>query len=149
MASRFRWRRSCKNVRNARPGVRPGVALGRSRRNMPAHRSNRLLNSIFVAAALLGGPALALAGPTAATAPATSPASLPSSAAFDALFKRLDIGDLMALSTAEQLKVVKQLEQLLPPGDTHRARMLDTQRCGLDFINANQKGYEFRSEEHT
>ena len=110
---------------------------------MPAHRSNRLLNSIFVAAALLGGPALALAGPTAATAPATSPASLPSSAAFDALFKRLDIGDLMALSTAEQLKVVKQLEQLLPPGDTHRARMLDTQRCGLDFINANQKGYEF------
>ncbi|MCE7950539.1 MAG: diguanylate cyclase [Xanthomonadales bacterium PRO7] len=108
---------------------------------MPAHRSNHLLNSMFAAVALLGGSALAV--PTSGTAPATSATSLPSAAAFDALFKRLDIGDLLALSAAEQLKVVKQLEQLLPPGDAHRARLLDTQRCGLDFINVNQKGYEF------
>lgn len=96
---------------------------------------------MLAALALLGGSALA--APTAATAPASSAASLPSAAAFDALFKRLDIGDLIASSAAEQIKVVKQLELLLPPGDAHRARMLDTQRCGLDFINANQKGYEF------
>lgn len=96
---------------------------------------------MLVALALLGGSALA--APTAGSAPAPSAASLPSAAAFDALFKRLDIGDLIASSAADQLKVVSQLEQLLPPGDAHRARMLDTQRCGLDFINANQKGYEF------
>ena len=68
---------------------------------------------------------------------------MPSASAFDTLFKRLDIGDLTALSAAQQRTVVKQLEQLLPAGDVHRARLLDTQRCGLDFTNANQKGYEF------
>ncbi|MGH8091442.1 MAG: GGDEF domain-containing protein, partial [Rudaea sp.] len=68
---------------------------------------------------------------------------MPSAAAFDALFRRVDIGDLTALSAAEQRKVVRQLAQLLPPGDAHRARLLDTQRCGLDFTNDNQKGYAF------
>ena len=68
---------------------------------------------------------------------------MPSAAAFDALFRRVDVGDLTALSAAEQRKVVRQLAQLLPPGDAHRARLLDTQRCGLDFTNDNQKGYEF------
>ena len=68
---------------------------------------------------------------------------MPSAAAFDALFRRVDVGDLTALSASEQRKVVGQLAQLLPPGDAHRARLLDTQRCGLDFANDNQKGYEF------
>ncbi|HST27662.1 MAG TPA: tetratricopeptide repeat-containing diguanylate cyclase [Rudaea sp.] len=68
---------------------------------------------------------------------------MPSAAAFDTLFKRLDVGDLTALSAAEQRKVLRQLAQLLPPGDAHRTRLLDTQRCGLDFTNDNQKGYEF------
>ncbi|HXD84368.1 MAG TPA: tetratricopeptide repeat-containing diguanylate cyclase [Rudaea sp.] len=108
---------------------------------MPAHRSKRVLHPILLAAALIACPAIA--ADAAATAPVASTAPLPSAAAFDTLFKRLDVGDLTALSAAEQRKVVGQLVQLLPSGDAHRARMLDTQRCGLDFTNDNQKGYEF------
>lgn len=105
---------------------------------MPAHRSSRLPRALLVAVFTVGPVGIADGG----VAP-PAPAPLPSASAFDTLFKRLDLGDLTALSAAEQRKVVKQLEQLLPPGDAHRARLLDTQRCGLDFINANQKGYEF------
>lgn len=90
---------------------------------------------------IAAGPAIAV--PVFAAVPATSATPMPSAIDFDTLFKRLDVGDLTALSAAEQRKVVKQLEQLLPPGDAHRARLLDTQRCGLDFTNDNQKGYEF------
>ena len=108
---------------------------------MPAQRSNCVPQLLLFATALFAGPTVAAA--SAAAAPAAAVAPMPSAAAFDALFKRLDIGDLTALSAAEQREVVKQLEQLLPPGDVHRARLLDTQRCGLDYINANQKGYEF------
>ncbi|MDE2257541.1 MAG: hypothetical protein KGK05_07240, partial [Xanthomonadaceae bacterium] len=104
---------------------------------MPAHRSRRVLHLLLFAATLLSGQAVA--GPeTGATS-----ASLPSVAAFDTLFKRLDVGDLTALSVVEQRKVVKQLEQMLPPGDAHRSRLLDTQHCELDFINNNQKGYAY------
>ena len=107
---------------------------------MPAHRSNRVLHlPLFAAMVIVAGPAAA----AAQAAPATTAAPMPSAAAFDALFQRVDIGDLTALSAAEQRKVVKQLAQLLPPGDAHRARLLDTERCGLDFTNDNQKGYEF------
>ncbi len=35
------------------------------------------------------------------------------------------------------------MQQLLPPGDAHRTRLLDTLRCGLDFINTPQQGYDF------
>jgi diguanylate cyclase (GGDEF)-like protein len=108
---------------------------------MPAHRSNRVLHSLFFTAALIASPALA--AHAAETAPAASDAPVPSAAGFDALFKRLDVGDLTALNASEQRKVAAQLAQLLPPGDTHRALLLDTQRCGLDFTNDNQKGYEF------
>src|SRR6185312_5201084 len=141
MARRLRWPRPCRNARNARQAVRLGSALGGARRNMPAHRSKRVLHPILLAAALIACPAIA--ADAAATAPVASTAPLPSAAAFDTLFKRLDVGDLTALSAAEQRKVVGQLVQLLPSGDAHRARMLDTQRCGLDFTNDNQKGYEF------
>lgn len=108
---------------------------------MPAHRSNRVLHLPLFAAALVAGTVVVV--PAAGAAPATTSASMPSAAAFDVLFKRLDIGDLTALSTPAARKVVEQLRQLLPPGDTHRARLLDTQRCELDFVNNNQKGYEF------
>ena len=108
---------------------------------MSAHRSSRVLHLLLFAAALISGPAVA--APAAGAAPAMTAAAMPSATAFDALFKRLDVGDLTALSAAEQLKVVRQLDQLLPPGDAHRARLLDTQRCGLDYINNNQQGYEF------
>jgi diguanylate cyclase (GGDEF)-like protein len=93
----------------------------------------------LVAAFAAGTAGSALA---AGSTPTTTPV-LPSAQAFDTLFRRLDVGDLTALSTAEQKKVVTQLQQLLPPGDVHRQRMLDTQRCGLDFINAYQKGFAF------
>ena len=108
---------------------------------MPAHRSSCVPHLLLLATTLFAGPAVAAAA--AGTAPAAATAPMPSAAAFDVLFKRLDIGDLTALSASEQRKVVKQLAQLLPPGDAHRARLLDTQRCGLDYINDNQKGYEF------
>lgn len=109
---------------------------------MPAHRSSRVLHLPLIAAMVIAACPTA-AAPTVQAAPATSAAPMPSAAAFDALFRRVDVGDLTALSAAEQRKVVRQLAQLLPPGDTHRARLLDTQRCGLDFTNDNRKGYEF------
>jgi len=109
---------------------------------MPAHRSSRVLHLPLLAALVIAASPTA-AAPTAQAALATTAAPMPSAAAFDALFRRVDVGDLTALSAAEQRKVVRQLAQLLPPGDAHRARLLDTQRCGLDFTNDNQKGYEF------
>jgi diguanylate cyclase (GGDEF)-like protein len=96
---------------------------------------------LFAALVIAASPSAAAT--PAQAAPATTAAPMPSAAAFDALFRRVDIGDLTALSAAEQRKVVRQLAQLLPPGDAHRARLLDTQRCGLDFTNDNRKGYEF------
>lgn len=68
---------------------------------------------------------------------------LPSATAFDALFKRLDLGDFSALDAAAQRKLVQQLQALLPGNDAHRKRLLDTLHCGLDFDNAAKRGYEF------
>ena len=68
---------------------------------------------------------------------------IPSATAFDALFKRLDIGDLSELDTPRQLKILVQMQQLLPPGDAHRLRLLDSQRCGLGFVNAVKEGFAF------
>ena len=69
--------------------------------------------------------------------------SLPNSQAFDALFKRLEFGDLTALDNKQQQKVAEQLQKLLPPGDAHRQRVLDTMHCGLAFTNRNKDGYAY------
>ncbi len=79
----------------------------------------------------------------AATGAQTDAPPIPSAAAFDVLFKRLDLGDLSAVGTQRQQQIVVQLQQLLPRGDAHRQRLLDTQRCGLDFLNAAKNGYAF------
>lgn len=104
------------------------------------HRT-KLVRHLLVCAAL-GICFFARAG--AATAPAASDeAPMPSAAAFDALFKRLDLGDLSELDTPRQLKIIAQLQQLLPPGDEHRRRLLDSERCGLGFVNAVKDGFAF------
>ena len=69
--------------------------------------------------------------------------SLPNPDAFDALFKRLEFGDLTALDTKQQQKVAEQLQKLLPPGDAHRQRLLDSMHCGLNFNNKNKEGYAY------
>jgi diguanylate cyclase (GGDEF)-like protein len=69
--------------------------------------------------------------------------SLPNPDAFDALFKRLEFGDLTALDSKQQQKVAEQLQKLLPPGDPHRQRLLDSMHCGLDFTNKNKEGYAY------
>ena len=69
--------------------------------------------------------------------------SLPSAEAFDALYKRLEFGDLTALDTKQQQKVTEQLQKLLPTGDAHRQRLLDSMHCGLEFTNRNKEGYAF------
>jgi len=68
---------------------------------------------------------------------------LPNAASFDALYQRLDVGDLTALDTQQQKKVLEQLQKLLPAGDAHRQRMLDAARCDLDFLNQNKEGFAF------
>jgi len=69
--------------------------------------------------------------------------SLPNAEAFDALFKRLEFGDLTALDNKQQQQVAEQLQKLLPPGDAHRKRVLDAMRCGLAFTNRNKEGYAY------
>jgi diguanylate cyclase (GGDEF)-like protein len=68
---------------------------------------------------------------------------LPNAAGFDALFKRLEYGDLTALDNKQQQQVEVQLQKLLPPGDAHRERLLDSSRCSLDFVNRTKDGYAF------
>lgn len=68
---------------------------------------------------------------------------MPSASAFDTLFARLDVGDLTSRDAAAQRVIEKQLQQLLPSGDAHRRRLLDTVRCNLDFVNATQDGFAF------
>jgi diguanylate cyclase (GGDEF)-like protein len=72
--------------------------------------------------------------------------SLPNPQVFDALFKRLEFGDLTALDNPQQRKVVEQLQKLLPPGDAHRQRLLESMRCGLEFTNRNKEGYAYADE---
>jgi diguanylate cyclase (GGDEF)-like protein len=69
--------------------------------------------------------------------------SLPNAEAFDALFKRLEFGDLTALDTKQQQQVAEQLKKLLPPGDAHRQRLLDSMHCSLAFTNQNKEGYAY------
>ena len=88
-------------------------------------------------------PAIWLAGACAAADVPTPTPSAPSAAAFDALFKRLDVGDLIVLDTQQQIGVINQLKTLLPPGDAHRQRLLDTQRCFIEFSNSLKEGFAF------
>jgi len=95
--------------------------------------------SRLCAGAVLG---TGLAFATAMAAANDSP-PIPSAAAFDVLFKRLEIGDLSVLDSERQLAYLADLKQLLPPGDAHRRRLLDSQHCVLDFKNAAKQGFEF------
>ena len=97
----------------------------------------------FAAAAAL---ATSLASGVAATDAQTT-ASIPSAAGFDVLFKRLEIGDLSELDTERQRQYLNDLKQLLPPGDQKRRRLLDSQRCLLEFQNANKDGFAFADAE--
>ena len=69
--------------------------------------------------------------------------SLPNAEAFDALYKRLEFGDLTALDNKQQLHVADQLQKLLPPGDGHRQRELDAMHCSLAFRDRNKEGYAY------
>ena len=89
-----------------------------------------------VLAAMLSLPLAA--HPAAADAPA-----MPSAAAFDALLRRLDYGDLIETDTAHQREAVAQLEKLLPPGDAHRRRLLDAEHCTLDHLDKVKDGYAY------
>jgi diguanylate cyclase (GGDEF)-like protein len=99
---------------------------------------------IYLLAPVLLGAALGM-GNAAGAALETPPdiSSLPSAAAFDTLFRRLELGDLGELDPARQSPFLAQLKQLLPPGDAHRQRLFDSERCWLDFINANKDGFAF------
>jgi diguanylate cyclase (GGDEF)-like protein len=70
-------------------------------------------------------------------------ASEPSAAAFDALFKRIDIGDLIIVSASRQRESLGELEKLLPPDDVHRRRLLDSAVCFFDYNNSVKGGEEF------
>jgi diguanylate cyclase (GGDEF)-like protein len=91
--------------------------------------------------------ALGFAGPAPALRAApTEPNELappPSAKAFDALLRRLDYGDLLEVSTARQREALTELEKLLPPGDAHRRRLLDSEHCLLDFQDAMKDGYAY------
>lgn len=103
------------------------------------HQFKRL-SQVFLYAAV----GIFLVAEAAAISPtASDTAPIPSSDAFDILFKRLDTGDLSELDTPRQLKILLQLQQLLPPGDSHRQRLLDSQRCELGFVNAVRDGFAF------
>jgi diguanylate cyclase (GGDEF)-like protein len=67
----------------------------------------------------------------------------PPAASFDSLFERLEVGDLTALGVREQQQIAARLQALLPAGDAHRQRLLDSARCGLDFVDANKDGFDF------
>jgi diguanylate cyclase (GGDEF)-like protein len=103
------------------------------------HRIKRLPRLLFCAA--LGIGFVADAAENYRAVPDAAP--IPSADAFDTLFKRLDLGDLSELDTPRQLTVLAQLEQLLPRGDLHRQRLLDSERCGLNFVNAIKDGFAF------
>ncbi len=91
--------------------------------------------------------ALSIGWSSCVAAPPKAPVSdlptLPSNASFDTLFRRLDVGDLSALDTPAQRKILDQLQSLLPSNDVHRKRLLDTLHCELDFSNAPKRGYDF------
>ena len=78
------------------------------------------------------------------TVPETPP--LPNAESFDALYRRLDVGDLTALDNPHQKKVIEQLQKLLPAADAHRLRLLDAARCSIDYLNENKEGYAFADQ---
>jgi hypothetical protein len=106
---------------------------------MSAHRFQHLLRALLPALLL----AVAAVGPAAADLAKPAAEPMPSASAFDTLFARLDVGDLTSRDAAAQRVIEKQLQQLLPSGDAHRRRLLDTVRCNLDFVNATQDGFAF------
>ena len=93
---------------------------------------------ILLLAALLPLHAIATT-PLANTTPAASAAA----AEFDALFKRLDGGALLATSVPQAREAVARLQTLLPAGDEHRKRLVDTINCSLDYGNAYAQGRDF------
>ena len=101
---------------------------------------NKPLSRLCAGAVL--GTGLAFTAAAAAVAANDSP-PIPSAAAFDVLFKRLEIGDLSVQDSERQIAYLADLKQLLPPGDAHRQRLLDSQHCMLDFRNAAGQGFEF------
>ena len=98
---------------------------------------------IYLLAPVFLGAVLCTDHTISAAAQASSAVPLPSAAAFDVLFKRLELGDLSELDPAKQGPLLTQLKQLLPAGDTHRQRLFDSQRCWLEFSNANKEGFAF------
>ena len=103
------------------------------------HRTKRLLHLLVCSA--IGFHLIADA--QVDSPPASDQTPMPSAMSFDVLFKRLEMGDLSELDRPRQQKFLTQLQQLLPPGDAHRQRLLDSQRCGLNFLNAVKDGFAF------
>ncbi len=68
---------------------------------------------------------------------------IPSAVSFDVLFRRMEMGDISELDRPRQQTYLAQLQHLLPPGDAHRQRLLYSQRCGLNFVNAVKDGFAF------
>jgi diguanylate cyclase (GGDEF)-like protein len=102
---------------------------------MCRHKINRLSHLVL-------GTLMSLCIGVAAGA-ASDQAPLPSASGFDALFKRLDYGDLSIADPPQQRRTVGQLQQMMPPDDPHRQRLLDSKRCSLDFVDANASGFAF------
>jgi diguanylate cyclase (GGDEF)-like protein len=108
---------------------------------MDKRQSPRIFRWPLAAALCLCGALVVAAdnlGPAAVT-----PESKPSASAFDALFRRLDIGDLIVVGTQQQKEFVRELEALVPPGDAHRRRLLDSEHCAVDYLEAIKEGLAF------
>ncbi|MBX3688436.1 tetratricopeptide repeat-containing diguanylate cyclase [Dokdonella sp.] len=75
--------------------------------------------------------------------PRAAPAALDEAAQFDAMFKRLEGGDLLTLSVPRARAAVRQLQALLPADDGDRQRLIETLNCTLDYGNAYAQGLEF------
>ncbi len=101
----------------------------------------RLLRWPLAALMCLGGTAVVAADKSAPVA--ALGASNPSAADFDALFRRLDVGDLIVVGTRKQREYVRELETLLPVGDMHRRRLLDSERCVVDYSDSIKEGAVF------
>ena len=54
-------------------------------------------------------------------------------AAFDTLFRRLDLEDIATLDAAGTERELSDLERLLPPGDVHRALLARSLRCNWGY----------------
>ena len=105
------------------------------RTTMCRHRINLLSHLV------LG--ALISLGIGVAAAAASDPPRVPSATEFDRLFKRLEYGDLSVADPPQQRRIVAQLQEMKPPGDLHRQRLLDSERCYLDYIDAERQGFAF------